>query len=103
MFIILNKSTSYRFIFIHRLKYYKFFISQSNNIFYIQICYRLSPPSPGGPRRGVTQPPPLSSSRAPPPVPTGGRPAPAIPNRPGPGGPPPARATPGLPPPLIPS
>ncbi|XP_031776429.1 dynamin isoform X8 [Apis florea] len=63
----------------------------------------LSPPSPGGPRRGVTQPPPLSSSRAPPPVPTGGRPAPAIPNRPGPGGPPPARATPGLPPPLIPS
>ncbi|XP_076183523.1 dynamin-1 shibire isoform X3 [Ptiloglossa arizonensis] len=64
---------------------------------------RLSPPSPGGPRRGVTQPPPLSSSRAPPPVPAGSRPAPAIPNRPGPGGPPPTRATPGLPPPLIPS
>ncbi|XP_029165070.1 dynamin isoform X11 [Nylanderia fulva] len=64
----------------------------------------LSPPSPGGPRRGVTQPPPLSSSRAPPPVPAGGRPAPAIPNRPGgPGGPPPTRANPGLPPPMIPS
>ncbi|XP_067211566.1 dynamin isoform X6 [Linepithema humile] len=64
---------------------------------------RLSPPSPGGPRRGVTQPPPLSSSRAPPPVPAGGRPAPAIPNRPGPGGPPPSRSNPGLPPPMIPS
>ncbi|XP_014616498.1 PREDICTED: dynamin isoform X2 [Polistes canadensis] len=64
---------------------------------------RLSPPSPGGPRRGVTQPPPLSSSRVPPPVPANVRPAPAIPNRPGPGGPPQARASPGLPPPLIPS
>ncbi|XP_015608641.1 dynamin isoform X5 [Cephus cinctus] len=64
---------------------------------------RLSPPSPGGPRRGVTQPMPTGSSRAPPPVPGGGRPAPAIPNRPGPGGAPPARSTPGLPPPLIPS
>ncbi|KAG7209179.1 hypothetical protein KM043_015315 [Ampulex compressa] len=64
---------------------------------------RLSPPSPGGPRRGVTQPPPLSSSRAPPPVPAGGRPAPAIPNRPGSGAPLPARATPGLPVPLVPS
>ncbi|XP_048506491.1 dynamin isoform X3 [Athalia rosae] len=64
----------------------------------------LSPPSPGGPRRGVTQSmAPPASSRAPPPVPAGGRPAPAIPNRPGPGGPPPSRATPGLPPPLIPS
>ncbi|XP_015608638.1 dynamin isoform X2 [Cephus cinctus] len=63
----------------------------------------LSPPSPGGPRRGVTQPMPTGSSRAPPPVPGGGRPAPAIPNRPGPGGAPPARSTPGLPPPLIPS
>lgn len=67
------------------------------------IHFRLSPPSPGGPRRGVTQPPPISSSRAPPPVPAGGRPAPAIPNRPGPGGPPPSRANPGLPPPMIPS
>ncbi|XP_068990913.1 dynamin isoform X7 [Neodiprion pinetum] len=65
---------------------------------------RLSPPSPGGPRRGVAQSMvPPASSRAPPPVPAGGRPAPAIPNRPGPGAPPPVRATPGLPPPLIPS
>ncbi|XP_046739367.1 dynamin isoform X6 [Diprion similis] len=65
---------------------------------------RLSPPSPGGPRRVVAQSMmPPASSRAPPPVPAGGRPAPAIPNRPGPGAPPPARATPGLPPPLIPS
>ncbi|XP_046415563.1 dynamin isoform X9 [Neodiprion lecontei] len=64
----------------------------------------LSPPSPGGPRRGVAQSMvPPASSRAPPPVPAGGRPAPAIPNRPGPGAPPPVRATPGLPPPLIPS
>ncbi|KAF7997017.1 hypothetical protein HCN44_005294 [Aphidius gifuensis] len=65
---------------------------------------RLSPPSPGGPRRGVSQPPAPASARAPPPVPGGGRPAPAIPNRPGPGGAPPPRGQGGaLPPPLIPS
>lgn len=72
---------------------------------------RLSPPSPGGPRRGV-QPMPMNpapmggASRAPPVPPASGRPAPAIPNRPGPGGPPmpPGRpAGAGLPPPLIPS
>lgn len=67
---------------------------------------RLSPPSPGGPRRGV----PMAAagvgggagSRAPPPPPASNRPAPAIPSRPGPGGPggrPPQGA---LPPPLIP-
>ncbi|XP_039289620.1 dynamin isoform X17 [Nilaparvata lugens] len=77
---------------------------------------RLSPPSPGGPRRGM---PPQSGSlggggggsRAPPPPPATGRPAPAIPSRPGPDqgqrGPPSLPGRPqgqaGLPPPLIPS
>ncbi|XP_018910852.1 dynamin isoform X8 [Bemisia tabaci] len=69
---------------------------------------RLSPPSPGGPRRGA--PPPASTgSRAPPLPPTSGRPAPAVPNRPGgepARGQPPPPGRPGgqgLPPPLIPS
>ncbi|XP_052123274.1 dynamin isoform X7 [Frankliniella occidentalis] len=75
---------------------------------------RLSPPSPGGPRRGVQPMQPMGgapmggSSRPPPVPPASGRPAPAIPNRPGPGGPPmppgrPTGAGAGLPPPLIPS
>ncbi|KAL0276137.1 UNVERIFIED_CONTAM: hypothetical protein PYX00_003775 [Menopon gallinae] len=69
---------------------------------------RLSPPSPGGPRRGappqVTPTP--AQNRPPPQPPATGRPAPAIPNRPGSGGPPmpPGRSGgAGLPPPLIPS
>ncbi|XP_073993758.1 dynamin-1 shibire isoform X4 [Rhodnius prolixus] len=68
---------------------------------------RLSPPSPGGPRRpvptqaGSTGGP---TSRVPPPMPQTNRPAPAIPSRPGPGAPPgrPAQGA-ALPPPLIPS
>ncbi|CAO1408412.1 unnamed protein product [Diamesa tonsa] len=71
---------------------------------------RLSPPSPGGPRKNA---PPGSvgsagsaGGRGPPPPPTGGRPAPAIPNRPGGGAPPPIGNRPtgqALPAPLIPS
>lgn len=72
---------------------------------------RLSPPSPGGPRRGMPiQPITAPGSRAPPPPPATGRPAPAIPNRPGPDMsqrmPPSLPGRPqsaGLPPPLIPS
>jgi dynamin GTPase len=72
---------------------------------------RLSPPSPGGPRRGMPiQPVAAAGSRAPPPPPSTGRPAPAIPNRPGPDTnqrmPPSLPGRPqaaGLPPPLIPS
>jgi len=72
---------------------------------------RLSPPSPGGPRRGMPiQPIAAAGSRAPPPPPSTGRPAPAIPNRPGPDTnqrmPPSLPGRPqaaGLPPPLIPS
>ncbi|KAL1132004.1 hypothetical protein AAG570_011614 [Ranatra chinensis] len=72
---------------------------------------RLSPPSPGGPRRGMPSGPTAvvsgASSRAPPPPPATARPAPAIPSRPGPGAPPggarPQPAGSGLPAPLIPS
>ncbi|XP_014250967.1 dynamin isoform X3 [Cimex lectularius] len=67
---------------------------------------RLSPPSPGGPRRGAPSMAPSSgpTSRGPPPPPASSRPAPAIPSRPGPGGPPGGRPGQGaLPPPLIPS
>ncbi|XP_036339194.1 dynamin isoform X3 [Rhagoletis pomonella] len=69
---------------------------------------RLSPPSPGGPRK----PAPTSQGslggaggRGPPPPPASGRPAPAIPNRPGGGAPPLPGGRPGgaLPPPLLPS
>lgn len=76
---------------------------------------RLSPPSPGGPRRSVPVQGalggPMGGSRAPPPPPATGRPAPAIPSRPGsemgqrmppmPPGRPGGQG--GLPPPLIPS
>ncbi|KAF6205917.1 hypothetical protein GE061_020093 [Apolygus lucorum] len=66
---------------------------------------RLSPPSPGGPRRGLptqqSQPP--SGTRGAPPVPASSRPAPAIPSRPGPGAPPGRPMSGALPPPLIPS
>ncbi|XP_055550266.1 dynamin isoform X5 [Wyeomyia smithii] len=76
---------------------------------------RLSPPSPGGPRKN---PPlqqgslgsigaPASAGRGPPPAPTSARPAPAIPNRPGGGSAPPLpQGRPSgqaLPAPLIPS
>ncbi|XP_075228266.1 dynamin-1 shibire isoform X3 [Lycorma delicatula] len=75
---------------------------------------RLSPPSPGGPRRGMPMQAgmggSLGGSRAPPPPPATGRPAPAIPSRPGPEQgqrmPPSLPGRPqgsGLPPPLIPS
>ncbi|XP_054271611.1 dynamin isoform X1 [Macrosteles quadrilineatus] len=67
---------------------------------------RLSPPSPGGPRRGIPQAAPMGGSRAPPVPPASGRPAPAIPSRPGGGQPPAPPGRPqgqGLPPPLIPS
>ncbi|XP_049847260.1 dynamin isoform X7 [Schistocerca gregaria] len=74
---------------------------------------RLSPPSPGGPRRTPMQPTPAVGSRAPPPPPATSRPAPNIPNRPGPDAAQGQRAPPslpgrpqsgaGLPPPLIPS
>ncbi|KAK7790233.1 hypothetical protein R5R35_009343 [Gryllus longicercus] len=68
---------------------------------------RLSPPSPGGPRRTPIQPTPVgASSRAPPPPPASSRPAPNIPNRPGGGMPPMPPGRPGgagLPPPLIPT
>nr|XP_022919394.1 dynamin isoform X4 [Onthophagus taurus] len=73
---------------------------------------RLSPPSPGGPRKaapsmgqvGTTGS--LGSSRVPPLPPTSGRPAPAIPNRPGGGAPPMPPGRPqgqALPAPLIPT
>lgn len=85
------------------------FFQTANNYYF----YRLSPPSPGGPRRGMpTQGPgmgaPMGGSRAPPPPPATGRPAPAIPSRPGPGSgqppmPPGRPGGQGLPPPLIPS
>ncbi|XP_060524196.1 dynamin [Cylas formicarius] len=72
---------------------------------------RLSPPSPGGPRKptpqmGVVGQSGSLGSRAPPPPPSSGRPAPAIPNRPGGGAPPmpPGRPQGGaLPAPLIPT
>ncbi|KAK6631860.1 hypothetical protein RUM43_013926 [Polyplax serrata] len=69
---------------------------------------RVSPPSPGGPRRGAPPQvtPVAAQSRPPPQPPATGRPAPAIPNRPGPGGPPMPPGRPGgagLPPPLVPS
>nr|CAG4638278.1 EOG090X01UE [Cyclestheria hislopi] len=78
---------------------------------------RVSPPSPGGPRRPMSTVGTSSSSsapsgnvRAPPAPPTAARPAPAVPNRPGdatgraPPAPPsrPGPAT-GLPPPLVPT
>ncbi|CAG2066547.1 unnamed protein product, partial [Timema podura] len=66
---------------------------------------RLSPPSPGGPRRTMPMQPTAAVSRGPPIPPATGRPAPAIPNRPGPGMPPSLPGRPqgaGLPPPLIP-
>ncbi|XP_066994181.1 dynamin isoform X1 [Anabrus simplex] len=70
---------------------------------------RLSPPSPGGPRRTPVQPVVAMGSRVPPPPPATGRPAPNIPNRPGPDMgrvppmPPGRPGGAGLPPPLIPS
>lgn len=69
---------------------------------------RLSPPSPGGPRKPApTSQGSLGSAggRGPPPQPASGRPAPAIPNRPGGGAPPLPGGRPGgaLPPPLLPS
>ncbi|XP_055914919.1 dynamin isoform X2 [Eupeodes corollae] len=71
---------------------------------------RLSPPSPGGPRKPAPQQQgSLGGSvggRGPPPPPASGRPAPAIPNRPGGGAPPLPGGRPGgqaLPAPLIPS
>ena len=71
----------------------------------------MSPPSPGGPRRPVTNSSNVSnSSRAPPLPPSGSntRPAPAVPNRPGgSGGPPMPPGRPqgqgGLPAPLLPT
>ncbi|XP_014288846.1 dynamin isoform X4 [Halyomorpha halys] len=64
---------------------------------------RLSPPSPGGPRRGLPSQGSGGGSRAPPPLPASNRPAPAIPSRPGPGAPSGRPAQGALPPPLIPS
>ncbi|XP_069965679.1 dynamin isoform X4 [Bactrocera oleae] len=69
---------------------------------------RLSPPSPGGPRKPAPTSQGSSGSaggRGPPPPPASGRPAPAIPNRPGGGAPPLPGGRPGgaLPPPLLPS
>ncbi|XP_065089143.1 dynamin isoform X3 [Ochlerotatus camptorhynchus] len=79
---------------------------------------RLSPPSPGGPRKNVpvqqisqgsigSAGAPASTGRGPPPAPASARPAPAIPNRPGGGSAPPLpQGRPGgqaLPAPLIPS
>ncbi|XP_030752252.1 dynamin isoform X3 [Sitophilus oryzae] len=72
---------------------------------------RLSPPSPGGPRKPTPQMGAVGSSgslgsRAPPPPPASGRPAPAIPNRPGGGAPPMPPGRPqgqALPAPLIPT
>ncbi|XP_046801890.1 dynamin-like, partial [Lucilia cuprina] len=66
---------------------------------------RLSPPSPGGPRKPAPAAQPSAGGRGPPPPPASGRPAPAIPNRPGGGAPPLPGGRPGgaLPPPLLPS
>ncbi|XP_058840467.1 dynamin-like [Topomyia yanbarensis] len=76
---------------------------------------RLSPPSPGGPRKNIPQQQgsfgssgvPLSNTRGPPPAPISARPAPAVPNRPGGGiAPPLPQGRPSgqvLPAPLIPS
>ncbi|XP_075156454.1 dynamin-1 shibire isoform X3 [Haematobia irritans] len=66
---------------------------------------RLSPPSPGGPRKPTPTAQPAAGGRGPPPPPATGRPAPAIPNRPGGGAPPLPGGRPGgaLPPPLLPS
>uniref|UniRef100_A0A1I8Q4L3 Dynamin n=1 Tax=Stomoxys calcitrans TaxID=35570 RepID=A0A1I8Q4L3_STOCA len=66
---------------------------------------RLSPPSPGGPRKPTPVAQPAAGGRGPPPPPATGRPAPAIPNRPGGGAPPLPGGRPGgaLPPPLLPS
>ncbi|XP_058978309.1 dynamin isoform X5 [Musca domestica] len=66
---------------------------------------RLSPPSPGGPRKPAPSAQPAAGGRGPPPPPASGRPAPAIPNRPGGGAPPLPGGRPGgaLPPPLLPS
>ncbi|XP_076252069.1 dynamin-1 shibire isoform X1 [Rhynchophorus ferrugineus] len=72
---------------------------------------RLSPPSPGGPRKTTPQIGTVGSSgslgsRAPPPPPASGRPAPAIPNRPGGVAPPMPPGRPqgqALPAPLIPT
>ncbi|XP_074025553.1 dynamin-1 shibire isoform X1 [Leptinotarsa decemlineata] len=72
---------------------------------------RLSPPSPGGPRKTTPQMGTVGSSgslgsRVPPPPPSSGRPAPAIPNRPGGGAPPMPPGRPqgqALPAPLIPT
>ncbi|XP_063906290.1 dynamin isoform X5 [Zophobas morio] len=72
---------------------------------------RLSPPSPGGPRKTAPNMGQVGSSgslgsRAPPPPPSSGRPAPAIPNRPGGGVPPMPPGRPqgqALPAPLVPT
>uniref|UniRef100_A0A2A4K370 Dynamin n=1 Tax=Heliothis virescens TaxID=7102 RepID=A0A2A4K370_HELVI len=70
---------------------------------------RLSPPSPGGPRRAApAQQGSLGSRGAPPPPGGAGRPAPPLPSRPGGGAPPPpagrpAPGQPGLPAPLVPT
>jgi dynamin GTPase len=84
--------------------------SSSSNYLASNDTPRVSPPSPGGPRRdGRPGPQPSQlmaamGGRAPPPVPNqGARPAPAIPNRPGGSGPPPQPPKGGLPAPLIPS
>nr|XP_034841491.1 dynamin isoform X10 [Maniola hyperantus]XP_034841492.1 dynamin isoform X10 [Maniola hyperantus] len=70
---------------------------------------RLSPPSPGGPRRAAPAQQGSMGQRGAPPVPGGGagRPAPPLPSRPGGGGPVPPAGRPvpsqGLPAPLIPT
>ncbi|XP_030381602.1 dynamin isoform X4 [Scaptodrosophila lebanonensis] len=66
---------------------------------------RLSPPSPGGPRKPAPTAQSSLGGRNPPLPPATGRPAPAIPNRPGGGAPPLPGGRPGggLPPPLLPS
>ncbi|XP_064077073.1 dynamin isoform X11 [Vanessa tameamea] len=69
---------------------------------------RLSPPSPGGPRRAAPAQQGSLGQRGAPPVPGGaGRPAPPLPSRPGGAAPPPPGARPlpsqGLPAPLIPT
>ncbi|KRF99579.1 dynamin isoform X3 [Drosophila tropicalis] len=66
---------------------------------------RLSPPSPGGPRKPAPTAQGSLGGRNPPLPPATGRPAPAIPSRPGGGAPPLPGGRPGgaLPPPLLPS
>ncbi|XP_033239215.1 dynamin isoform X4 [Drosophila miranda] len=66
---------------------------------------RLSPPSPGGPRKPAPTVQGSLGGRNPPLPPATGRPAPAIPNRPGGGAPPLPGGRPGgaLPPPMLPS